>query len=152
MKKISAMDTLITPGDRKVAEALAARDLTFYNEQAGKDYAQIFAALSCHIPSMQYNAYQKIASQIYRSHKKGKEFKDACQVKESNSISSFQIFTVSLSPDAPTYVDWNLVKNALRKHILAEMKSIEKRHKDIPISDCLLSESRQNKKVKSLDV
>ncbi|MCK5603017.1 hypothetical protein KAR91_14130, partial [Candidatus Pacearchaeota archaeon] len=81
-----------------------------------------------------------------------KEFKDACQVKESNSISSFQIFTVSLSPDAPTYVDWNLVKNALRKHILAEMKSIEKRHKDIPISDCLLSESRQNKKVKSLDV
>ena len=120
------MDTLIPPQDSKIAEIFATRDLKFYNEQVGKDYNQVFEALSGHIPLMRYQARQKIAGQIYQSHKKGKEFKTAHRIMESDGTSQFQIFTVSFSPDAPTYVNWDSVNIAIRKLMLAEMEGIEK--------------------------
>jgi len=122
------MDTLITPDERKLAEKLAARDLTFYNEQAGKGYNQIFENLSGLIPIMlfRYQTRQRIAGRIYQSHKKGKVFKATHHIIENNNMSHFQIFTVFLSPNAPTYVNWDSAKIALRELRFAMMECYKK--------------------------
>ena len=124
---MDALDTLITPEDRKVVEAVTMRDRTFYNEQAGKDYNQVFGALSGIVPTMRYQTRQRIAGRICQAHKKGKEFKCTHRIigDGDNTTIRLEIFTVSLSRNAPTYVNWDSAKTALFELILAELETIE---------------------------
>ena len=59
--------------------------------------------------------------------KKGKEFKCTHRIigDGDNTTIRLEIFTVSLSRNAPTYVSWDSAKIALCELILAELEAVE---------------------------